>query len=245
MPSRKVLWLASLAFAATLIWRLPARWAIALLPDGVRCEQPGGTTWSGNCARVTFAGNSVQGLAWQLQARQLWRGRLAARVQLQDPRASGSAELLIGFGGHVRGTELKLKLPIPSPLVRGVPAGLSGVLSADLPSFELQQWAPSAAQGSVQLQNLKQQQPAIDFGSYEWLLADNSWQNGKLSGNLRDLGGPLRLSGTLTLSVAGAYEINARVRSTQPADESYEKALEVLGPADSEGMRTVSVAGTL
>ena len=244
MPSRKILALVALLFVATLLWRLPAGWAIRLLPDSVRCESARGTAWSGGCARLVVAGTTFQNLRWQLQLRQWWRGHVGALVQLNDTQVAASAQLDYSLGNRLQGRDLKATLRVPSTLVRGLPANFQGQLQLDLPSFEISDGQPVSVQGSLQLQELVQQQPHLELGSYELQLAENSWQNGRLNGTLRDLGGPLRLTGTVTLSVRGEYEVNARVRASRRAGLEFAQLVEALGPADAEGMRPISVAGT-
>jgi hypothetical protein len=245
MPRRRFYWLIALAFVATVLWRLPARWAFALLPGNVSCEQASGKLWNGACAQLKVAGATLSNLQWQLQAWQFWRGKIGAKIQLRDPQANGSVSLLYGIGGRVQGSDLEANLAVPSALMKSVPNGFSGNLKASLPSFELNKGVPVALQGTVQLQGLTKQQPHLELGDYELVLAENSWQNGALNGTLRDLGGPIRLSGTLMLSAAGAFELNAKLRASRRASVEITQLVEQLGPVDGDGMRTASVAGTL
>jgi general secretion pathway protein N len=245
MPTRRIVLLIALIFIATLIWRMPARWALAALPANVRCEQPTGTAWNGRCASLALAAGSVSNVSWQLQASELRRGKLSAVLQIQDARLDGSAQLLIGTGGFMQASNLHASLSLPSTLVRGTPPGLSGTLQVIVPALELRQGQLISVAGTVQLRNVRQLQPPLQLGDYEWQLAEGKLQNGRISGALRELGGPLQLTGTLALNLNGAFELEAKVRAKNVADQSLAQALEPLGPADADGMRPVSVAGVL
>ena len=65
-------------------------------------------------------------------------------------------------------------------------------------------------------------------------------------GQLRDLSGPLAVRGQLRLQPSGAFEINGTVATRPNAGNEIDQALQVfLGPADTQGQRPFSMAGTL
>jgi hypothetical protein len=66
-----------------------------------------------------------------------------------------------------------------------------------------------------------------------------------MNGQLRDLEGPLEVNGQLTLQQSGSYEVNGTVASRASASEDLNKTLQLfLGPADAQGRRTFSLAGS-
>ncbi len=245
MSTRRIVLLIALVFIVTLIWRMPASWVLAALPDNVRCEQPGGTAWNGHCAQLVFAGESLSHVRWQLQAGSLLRGKLSTALHIQDPRLNGSVQLLLGTSGDIHATNLQATLALPSTLVRGTTPGFSGTLQMNVPALDLRAGQLTSVTGTVQLRNVSQQQPPLQLGDYEWQLAEGPVHNGRVSGTLRELRGPLTLRGTLALSLSGEFELEAKVRSVNSTDQLLTQALEALGPADADGMRTVSVAGSL
>jgi hypothetical protein len=245
MPTRRILLLIALVFIATLVWRMPASWALAALPANVRCEQPSGTAWNGRCARLTIAAESISDVHWQLRAGPLLHGKLDAALTVQDPLLTGSAHLLAGTSGFIDASNIEATLALPSALVRGTPPGLSGTLQVNLPTLELRAGQLTAITGTLQLRNVKQLQPPLQLGDFEWHPGTGQLKNGHVSGALRELGGPLTLRGTLALSLNGEFDLEASVRAVNGTDRSLTQALEALGPADADGMRSLSVAGSL
>jgi Type II secretion system (T2SS), protein N len=245
MPARRIVLLVALIFIATLVWRMPVRWVLAALPANMRCELPSGTAWNGHCARLTIAAESISEVRWQLQAGPLLRGKLGALLRIQDSRLDGSAKLLFGTGRSIHASDIEATLLLPSTLVRGTPPGLSGTLRVHVPTLDIDAGQLTSIAGTLQLRNVKQLLPPLQLGDYEWQLLAGPLQNGRVSGTLRDLGGPLTLRGTLALTFSGEFELEAKARPVDGTDESLTQALEALGPADADGMRSLSVAGSL
>jgi hypothetical protein len=115
----------------------------------------------------------------------------------------------------------------------------------NVPALDLRAGQLTSVAGTLQLRNVSQQQPPLQLGDYEWQLTEGQLQNGHVSGTLRELRGPLTLRGTLALSLNGEFELDAKVRSVNDTDQSLTQSLEALGPADADGMRPISVAGSL
>jgi hypothetical protein len=238
-----MLWLAALIFIATLIWRLPASWALGFLPAGVSCEQPRGTAWNGSCALLSAGNISLHDLRWNWLGGELLHRRVGVAVSVSDPQLHGSARLLLGSGGRLIAEQLSAQLPLHNSLLGSTATGLDGSLRIELPAIELLHGQATAATGAVQARDIRRLQPLLNYGNFEWQLA--AVQNGRLSGPVRDLGGPLALAGTLALSLRGDFELNALLRARNSADPALTQAAELLGPADADGRHALSVSGVL
>ncbi len=243
MTTRRMLSLLAVIFIATLIWQLPASWALRALPAGTRCEQPGGTAWHGSCGQFSAGQLTVHGLHWDWLGGELLHGRLGALVSVADPQLRASARLLLGTGALLRGEQLNASLPLRNTLLGGTASGLDGQLQINLQHLEVRNGRAVAVGGTVQVHQLASLQPAVSYGDFEWQLTGAP--DGRLSGPLRDLRGPLALTGTLALSLRGEYELNAQLQLRAAADPALVQVAELLGPADASGRRTLSVAGTL
>jgi hypothetical protein len=103
----------------------------------------------------------------------------------------------------------------------------------------------TAVRGSVQLHDLQQLQPRIEFGSYELLLDDTALRQDRIVGTVHDTSAPLRLAGELQFTLRGAYEFNGSVAPNGTTSAELQQVLDSLGNPDAQGNRTVSVAGSL
>jgi hypothetical protein len=245
MPTRRVLITLAALFLLTLVWRLPARWVSAALPAAVSCEQASGTLWNGGCDSLLAAGMHIHGLRWQWQPGQLLHGNLGVAMQINDAQAQASLLLLASLGGSRQIRDLRAQLPLTNSLIPGLPAGWDGRVVANLPLLQWQASELAAVQGTLQIRELRQLQPALQFGSYELRFGARAPTNGTVSAVVRDLDGPLRVAGTLQISGRGEYELNAMVATTTAADAELTQIVEQLGAADAQGNRVFSVSGTL
>lgn len=240
---RLALILAVLVFAITLLVRLPARALRPLLPKEVVCGTPGGTVWSGSCEELRVSGVALAGLSWRLHPLALLRLRLDADLASDDPSAPGHAHVQVAPGGNLSITGLVASATLPGRF-GSLPAGASGILLLGIDSAQVQDGNPTAIQGAFELRRLHLANPGVDLGSIELRFPPRT-PGSALAGQLRDLSGPLSLAGTVTLTPAGGYDLEASVAAKDPADAQLGQVLQMLGPADAAGRHTLSVAGTL
>lgn len=244
MPSLRILLLVALLFLAVVLLRLPAAWVVGALPAPLVCEAPRGTAWNGQCGALRVGNTSLSNLSWQLLPGELLHAKLGVRAQLDDPALQASGKALLGLQRHLQGYDLVVKMSLPSALAPGTPTGWTGRMELDLPRFEAQGMALRSVHGVVQLRDLQQARPRIDFGSFEWQLADGPISDGQLRGTLRALGGPLRLQGTLVVGLQGSFDLDARVAAAADAGEALQHTLRQLSPADAEGFHPLLASGT-
>lgn len=245
MPSLRVMLLVAALFTVVVLLRLPAAWVTPLLPDRVQCESPSGTAWNGRCATLIVDARPLANASWELLPDELLHGKIGLRLKIDDASLQASAKVLLALKGRVQCYDLLLRLPLPSPLAPGTPPGWSATLELDLPRLEARGEQLQSISGTVRVRQLQQAQPRIDFGGFEWLLAEGALANGRVSGAVRDLGGPLRLQGTLTAGLKGDYDLDARAAAGPGADDTLQRALQQMGPADPQGFHSLLVAGTL
>jgi hypothetical protein len=243
MALRAALILAAAVFVITLLVRLPARALLALLPADVSCTLPAGTVWSGSCGQLRVATVEVSSLSWVVHPAALLRLRLAADVTSQDPAANGHAQLELAPNGNLEITALAANVALPAgsgPL----PAGTSGTLQLAIGSARIQDRHLVALLGRIDLQSLHIENPPADLGSFELQFAPPS-AGAAMTGQLRDLNGPLAVSGVLQVSPAGVYDLEGTVTPRTGASADLTQALQLLGPPDAQGRRALSLAGSL
>jgi len=245
MPSLRALSLLVFLFMLVVLVRLPASWITHALPARLSCDSPSGTVWNGRCDTVHVDALALRNLTWELLPGELLHAKLGVRLRLDDPLLQASGKALLNPKRHVQGYDLLARLPLPSALAKGMPAGWSGLLELDIPRFEVQGDTLEAATGTVRLRQLRQAQPAIAYGSFEWRLEQGALADGHLSGALQDLGDGVRLQGRLSVGLKGDYDLNAKAAAAPGASEALQQLLQQLGPVDAQGFHPLLAAGTL
>jgi general secretion pathway protein N len=236
--------LALLALAATLMLRFPAQWGLALAPASLGCEQVSGSVWSGGCRGLRVAGLTLESATWQLHPLPLLRLQLALDLQVDDARVAGHASVAWSPGGHLLARDLRAHLPIDPGLLPLFPGGWGGTLLLSLDELRLVDGKPVGLLGSVHVSGLHRFAPPMEFGDYALRFERPPDANGRLLGQLADEQGPLALSGQLQLGSDGQYELNGRVAARPEAPPELAQDLQVLGPADADGRRPFSLAGS-
>ncbi len=237
----------SVVFVITLVARLPARIVSALLPADVACNAPAGTVWTGSCGQLRAGSVTIAGVSWELKPAAVLHLQLAADLASQDPAALGHAQARLAPGGDVQITALAAMLTLPGEL-GALPAGASGNLQLAIDSARIQGGHLVAAQGTITLRQLQIANPAADLGSFELQLAapnPGGAIDGAIVGQLRDLDGPLSVIGVLQLTPAGSYDLEGSVAPKPDSGADLTQVLQMLGPADAQGRRPFSIAGTL
>lgn len=241
---RPLLVLAALVLAGTVLVRLPARWGMALAPAGVSCAEPSGSIWRGGCKGLQVAGLTLESATWQLHPLAFLRLRLALDLQVDDARVAGQARLELSPGGHVEARDLRAHLPIDPGLLPLFPRGWGGELVLALDELALEKGHPAGLRGELHARGLRRFGPPMAFGDYALRFDQPPDANGRQVGQLADEGGPLALSGQLQVGSDGQYELNGLVAARAEATPELAHDLEILGPADAQGRRPFSLAGS-
>jgi general secretion pathway protein N len=244
MSRRALISLGLAFFLLTVLLRLPAAWVSSRLPAAVQCEFPAGTVWNGSCGQLRVAAVSLSEPHWQLLPLQMLRLRFALRVTCNDPRATGTADLALGFGHALFLRNVAVDLPVDGGIVPWFPDGWSGQLHIDLASADLQGGRLNAARGTLTARSLRGANGQSELGSYALKFLEPG-PDGQIRAELKDLGGPLQLQGTLQLRRDGNYELNGHVMARTEASDDLQHWMEMLGPPDPAGMRPFSLGGVL
>lgn len=231
------------AFAAVLIARLPAAWVLPALRGELRCASVLGTVWQGSCRDIRVQGVTVDRLAWRVRARALLRGRLAVRLSAVRGSASATAEVSWPWRGPIEAHEVFARLPIEPQLLPVVPAYITGTLEAHLERVVVtRDGALTHLRGTVTVLNLVDSSGQVTpLGSFAVTFSGGA---GEPVGRLRDLGGPLALSGTVRLTAAPGYSLHAEVAPRASASPSLLSALQFFGAPNAAGQRPFALSGT-
>ncbi len=240
--------LAVFAFALMLLARLPVSWLRPLLPSGITCDVPSGSIWNGRCGTLTFAANgaplTLGAVNWQLAPGALLRLKLAGTLNAEGPALVGQARFSVGPGGDALIENAAFDAPLDRRLLAMVPSNWTGRLRVRLARIELRSQALAAVNGTIEAHDVVAQGPRPDtFGSYALEFPPNAMAPGSFRGLLRDLQGPVEVTGTLDVRANLDWELNANVRARPSATPQLARLLEFLGPPDAQGHRTFSAAG--
>jgi hypothetical protein len=252
MSARALLALATLLFACTVLLRAPARWLLAALPATIECHLPAGTLWRGSCSQLQLPSGTLNQVSWALHPWPLLRGHLDADLRSADTRAAGTARSSMRLGGHLLLTQLHAQLPLDAGYVPFFPAGWSGAVELALDRLELASGRLVAIEGMATARSLARHDPPMAFGSFELRFAPDATNAGAASagadaplrGALRDLGGPLAVSGELTISNGNEYLLSGLVAARPEADAELLKIIEYIGPPDAQGRRSFTLEGS-
>jgi general secretion pathway protein N len=238
-------WAAAAAlFALTVLVRAPASWLISALPKSVECRMPAGSMWHGSCGQLAVAGAVLSDIRWQLHPWALLGAHLELALQSADARAPGTATVALGFGGRVTISDLHADLQIGSDYLPLFPSGWSGRVQLALNNVELKNGRLANLHGTVTALSLAQIRPAMPFGSYELSFPVAPRSDGAIAAQLRDVGGPLAVSGTLIVRNGSDYVLSGLAAARADANPELAKAVEYLGPSDPQGRHQYSLAGS-
>jgi general secretion pathway protein N len=233
---------AAVAFLVVLLMRFPARWAAGLLPEGVSCNQLGGTLWTGTC--LGFVVRNIPGgdVRWSLHPLRLFVGKLGLDLAVVRGGASVEGDVSLGFSGAISAENVKARLPLDSSLIPFLSPMMRGTATADLKSLQVEGRTVMGIEGLVEVRGLEQG-PGNSLGDYRVTFPPGQG-DGEPVGQLVDLGGPLSVAGTLKLTREPGYVIEGQVAAKPGAPEQITRQIQFLGAPDAQGRRPFSLAGT-
>ncbi len=233
----------ALAILVTIIVRWPLAWAARWLPAQIECAAPAGSVWNGRCAALTVRGLPLGDTSWQFRPFPLLRGTLAATVRSRQGADHFQGDIELRADGRRIARHVEADLTLGGGLLREGAMGFTGRLHARLDRAVLHDRKVRELAGTVTVQALTQGSTA--FGDYEIRFPDVAQGAASgVKGSLRDLGGPLGISGALTLTDEPGYVIDGFVTLRADTPPTLARQIALLGTPDEAGRRPFSVAGT-
>lgn len=234
-----------LAYLVFALFTVPASLVLGRLqPYGVNAAGVTGTAWNGSAEVVQVAGASLGALTWKLRVLPLFTLRAVADIKVQ--RSDGFAQGTVSASaGRVELRDATAALPIAALPAQVAQGGWTGSLNAKLASLTLTNGWPTSAAGTIEVVDLTgPARKPMNIGSYQ-LTFPAEGPADALTGAVKDLGGPIQITGTIQLKAADrSYLLEALVATTPDAPADFTKALEYL-PADAQGRREFSLSGTM
>jgi general secretion pathway protein N len=248
----KKLWpLVALGIGAYLLFALitlPAGVVLApLKSSGIEVAGVSGTAWKGHAQALQIQGTRLGSVEWNLHVLSLFTARLTADVKLTRTDGFAQTELTLKPGGGTSFKDLSASLPLSALPPNVIPGGWAGTLNARLAHLGVEHGWPRSVDGTIEAVNITgpARKPA-NMGSYKVTFpAKQDAAADTLTGALTDTGGPLQVTGTVQLKPDRSYVIEGLIATRADAPSDVVNALQYLGPADPQGRRPFSFAGTL
>jgi general secretion pathway protein N len=241
------------AFAVALVATLPAtqvlpRAASLLEARGIRVAASGidGSVWSGRVVSASVNGIALGASEWSLSPWSLLLGQagLDFRLSPEGGSLAGSARLgtdaltVSGMDGQLPANALLSAAP-PLPM----PVTVDGTVMLHIETLDWNDGRVDAAEGTVLWRQAAIVSPMpVRLGDLRVELAPGA--DGALAGKLSDGGGPLGITGEVTLT-KGSYRVDATLTARSDADPALAQSLPMLGRPDGKGGYRVTLNGRL
>jgi hypothetical protein len=243
---KRTVWItlaALVAFALIVLLRMPVSW---LMPSGPKalfsCTAVEGSLSSGSCDGLIFQRMPLGDVTWELAPLKLLLARLAAHVTLNREAAHASADVEVGLSGRLTARNVLADLPLDPKLLPGLPPKISGDAHAELALLQLNGPAITQLQGKIEAHNLEDRSGHVTpLGSYVINFPGGA---GAPVGQVRDLGGPLSVEGTLKLTGGGGFDMQALVAARPEATPELTNNIKFLGSPDASGRRQFAMSGS-
>ena len=234
------------AFLVCLIAMVPANQLARRLPAGVELGGVDGTIWSGSARSLVVKGRPIGALQWSCRPWPLLVLEWSCTVGLKPPGGEVSGDLSGDFGQEIVGHALRGRVPIAAFEGIATPRGWSGDLELDVAEIRLVGRRPAAASGTLFLRGLRAPGAGGQvLGDFELVVGEGTVGSESLNGRIRDLGGPLRVRGSIELDPKGRYLLTGEAAPGPGAGPAIFDTLSFLGAPDRQGRRPFTIEGTL
>jgi hypothetical protein len=195
-----------LVFLVVLFFYLPASWLASYLPPQARCAELGGSVWSGECLGLSVQDSKLGDATWNLAPLRALGGRIVGDAELRATLAQARADLDVDFQGAGEVRNLTGQFPLDPAFIAQFPADRRGRVALDLKRLVIAAQALRQIEGTIELRDFRQITPRVlELGSYRVAFDGVAQPDGRMFGNVSDLGGPFRLEGTLVLVPPNEY----------------------------------------
>lgn len=220
-----------------LIASLPATiiFSSMTLPKNINISSISGTVWSGKAESFKISGIEVGSIKWSLQPLNLILGELSADISILNKNQYINSEVNISYSGKIELEETRFLIDLASlqPLTYGMPFSYTGKASGYFPVSHFHKNNYVGLNGKLSLMSLEMTSPQHQtFGDF--VVDLRAEKEGATSGQLKDKGGDLNISGQLMLKKNGQLSVSAKL-AARKAGGSLEKALSFIGRKDASG----------
>jgi Type II secretion system (T2SS), protein N len=235
--------LAVAAFAVIVIARLPASWVIPSSSSVVSCAGVDGSIWYGTCTGLTAQGTALGDLVWDVHALRLLTGKLSANLALTRPTGSVQGDFDVGLDKSVTARNVQVDLPLDNEVMTLISPNLRTLRGSAHADIALAHLAKNniitQLQGHIEVHDLEDhdRNGVTPLGSYSLTFPGGT---GAPTGQLRDLGGPLAVEGTVrVMQDKPGIVLDTFITPRPDAGPQLVSQLQFLAP-DAQGRRQLT-----
>ena len=230
----------SVAVAAMFPARIAYRWTA---PPDLAVSGITGTVWFGAAAAVSVRGLYLHDVRWRIKPLRFFTAKAAYQVTATPTSGFAEGVVALGFGGTVTVSDLVASVSLPALADILNIRGLDGSASLQFERIRLRDGLPTAAVGSVQVDNLVA--PLLSRESIGGYRAEFSSNDGGISASVEDVDGVVDLAGSFQLSDDRSYEFLGQVVAKPETPATLQRQMQYLGPANERGQRELRLEGSL
>ena len=244
----KYLALGLVAYLIFLIVSFPASQAYFLVENTlnekkipIKMYTISGSVWSGKVSRVTYNGKPFNNLVWEVLPWRIFTGQLAVAVKYNNRDSSAQFVAVRNLMGSTSLRNVRANMSAQEILsLAQIPAvKLGGHFTLNLAQLNL-----DSVKGRLVWSGAESMFPQkLVLGD---LFADMSTANdGTINVKLGDGGGPLQLSGKLTLTPDGRYDLSTQMSSREGRQSFLGQSLGFVGRYNRQGKVEFKRSGKL
>jgi Type II secretion system (T2SS), protein N len=242
----RVVWAGLAAFVLALVIVLPVRWVTGLLPPQLHCATWSGSVWHGQCAKLTFkmAGQpplQADLLLWKIRPTALLRRSLHADFDVRTSQGTASGQVELGRDERLALRNVSARVQFDRRLASMLGEGWNGQLEGRNLVLQMKGMKLQALSGELDLRDFNDGQGG-EFGSYTLLFPSSAAP--PFVGRLRDAGGPLEVSASLTIAANRQWTLKGKIAARPTAAYRLRNSLDVLGAPDDSGRYPLSIEGS-
>ncbi|MDX1810620.1 MAG: type II secretion system protein N [Gammaproteobacteria bacterium] len=249
----KYLGLGVLAYLVFLAVKFPANQAYSLvepyLPEmkvPLKLYAVKGSVWDGQSGRVEYNKMSFDKVSWEFIPLDLLRGKLSLAVNFRNPDSFANLIVSRSIGGSILLQNVRASMSAQEILsMAKIPAvKLGGDFTLNLSELSLHDQKLEAVNGRLVWSKAESMFPQkLMMGD---LLADLSTaDNGDIQVKLGDGGGPLELSGGLTVKPDGKYDVTTLMSSREGRNSMLGRSLGFMARYNNEGKAEFKRSGNI
>lgn len=239
-----------LGYGVFMLAYFPAANLLALagdqVPGGLRAAQTEGTLLAGSAKNLRLGHGTIQSLTWRWRPLALFTGRWEYALAVREPGLDLSAMVSLDSARAIRITGLQGQAALErvAALASPYPLLLDGDLTLQMEELCLDPTGiPNAARGTIQLSDTRTSiGRAFALGDF---YATFTTADKIIRGEIKDTGGPLDLTGTLTHDPDGRYGFSGELGVRDESNAELRQILGILGQPGTDGKWPLELTGSL
>ena len=222
----------------------------------VRFHLVSGSVWHGAAASMRLPGISLGPISWRIRPLSLFRGALAANLDIDSTNSSasdihGNAFVEASFFGNVGVEDAILSADAEWLFTQAaIPAAASGTFELQIEKLSMNLSDPlPQIKGVLKWKNAAVTYPEIHkLGEYQVVLDYDSSDEHPvevIKGDIKDINSPLQIQGTALLYTSYRYILDVNVNATDDAPGDLKRVVPLLGTRNDDGAVNIRRQGLL